>query len=88
LATRELQRFAAIRLCRVLGTLSRLVQLPRMDALKTHRHKLNKLVRIFLGRQLRLYYGILAIDTPPRFGEMLRDTDDQSPKVGPLNTRR
>jgi hypothetical protein len=64
------------------------VQLPHMDALKARRHKLNKPVRILLGRQLRLYYGILASDPPPRFGEMLRDTDDQSPKVAPLNARR
>jgi hypothetical protein len=59
-----------------------------MDALKTRRHKLNKPVRTFLGRQLRLYYGILARDTPPRFGEMFRELDDQSPEVAPLNTRR
>jgi hypothetical protein len=59
-----------------------------MDALKTHRHKLSKPVRTFLGRQLRLYYGILARDMPPRFGEMLRELDDQSPEVAPLNTRR
>jgi hypothetical protein len=59
-----------------------------MDVLKAHRHKLNKPVRTFLGRQLRLYYGILASDTPPRFGEMLRERDDQSPKVFPLNARR
>jgi hypothetical protein len=59
-----------------------------MDALKAHRHKLNKPVRIFLGRQLRLYYGILASEPPPRFSEMLRDTDDHSPKVAPPNARR
>ena len=55
-----------------------------MNALKTHRHKLNKPVRIVLGRQLRLYYGILARDMPPRFDEMLRELDDQSPEVAPL----
>jgi hypothetical protein len=59
-----------------------------MDALKARRHKLNKPLRTFLGRQLRLYYGILASDTPPRFGEMLRELDDQSPKVVPLNAQR
>jgi hypothetical protein len=59
-----------------------------MDALKTRRHKLNKPVRTFLGRQLRLYYGILESDTPPRFGEMLRELGDQSLEVVPLNIRR
>ena len=59
-----------------------------MDAVKTHRHKLNKPVRTFLGRQLRLYYGILASDIPPRFREMLRELDDQSSKVASLDARR
>lgn len=59
-----------------------------MDAPKIHRHKLNRSVRTFLGRQLRLHYGILASDIPPRFREMLREIDDQSPKVASLNARR
>lgn len=60
-----------------------------MDALKTHRHKLNTSVRTFLGRQLRLYYGIISTsDIPPRFREMLREIDDQSPKVVSLNARK
>ena len=62
--------------------------LLHMDAVKTHRLKLNRSVRTLLGRQLRLYYGILASDIPPRFREMLRELDDQSPKVASLNARR
>ena len=59
-----------------------------MDAVKTHRPKLNKPERAFLGRQLRLYFGILATDIPPRFSEMLLKLEDQSSKVVPLNDRR
>jgi hypothetical protein len=44
-----------------------------MDALKARRHKLNKPVRIFLGRQLRLYYGILASDPPLRVPKHLAE---------------
>ena len=59
-----------------------------MDAVKTNRHKLNRSVRTFLGRQLRLYYGILATDIPPRFHEMLLTFDNQSSKVASLDARR
>lgn len=59
-----------------------------MDALKAQRHKLNTATRKFLGQQLRLYYGILESETPPRFGEMLRELGDQSLEVVPLNASR
>jgi hypothetical protein len=49
-----------------------------MDTHLSHSRKLDKHVRTFLGRQMRLYYGILASDTPPRFGEILRKLDDPS----------
>ena len=56
---------------------------------RPQRNKLDKSVRTFLGRQLRLYYGIIERDLPPRFAEMLRELDtDQSPKLVPLNAAR
>jgi len=67
-----------------------LVYLIYMDILKP-RKRLDKSVRTFLGRQLRLYYGIVESEIPLRFREMLRELEpDQSPKVVslPLNDAR